>query len=231
MGALYLYAITDHPERPIGVGVGIANAELHRIAYREIAMVVSTMPEDKLPPTAANVMLHERVIESLMAERTLLPARFGMLLKNQQAALDALAKHYDAYLANLDRVRGRVELGLRVLWRASEPIAAVRTSEPYRDGRSYLLARLAEERHAQAERRAAEAQAAILTKRLAELAADSVVEVLVTPRMLLKAAYLVDQTQIGAFQQAVGEQQARDDSLRFLCTGPWPAYHFVTATE
>jgi hypothetical protein len=154
-----------------------------------------------------------------------------MILKNQQAALDALAKRYDAYMANLDRVRGRVELGLRVLWRAPEPIAAALTQDQYRDGRSYLLARLAEEHRAQAERRAAEVQAATLTQRMTELAVDFVAEVLVTPRMLLKAAYLIEQTQIGAFQQAVNEQQARDDSLRFLCTGPWPAYHFVTTTD
>jgi len=118
MGAFYLYAITDQPDRPLGVGAGLAGAPLQSIAYRGIAAVVSPLADGPLPPTAENVMLHERVIEALMAERTALPARFGMVLKSQQAALDELAGRYDAYAANLGRVRGRVELGLRVLWRA-----------------------------------------------------------------------------------------------------------------
>jgi hypothetical protein len=231
MDTLYLYAITDHPERPLGVHAGLANAEIQCIAYCDIAAIMSPLAANTIPPTAANVLLHERVIESLMAERTTLPARFGTFLKSPQAAQDELAKHYSSYAANLDRVRGRVEIGLRVLWRAPAATSATPVRDQRRDGRSYMAARFAEERRAQAERGAAEAQATALSQCLAALAVDYVAEVLITPRMLLKAAYLVDRTQIGAFQQAVNEQQASDVSLRFLCTGPWPAYHFVTASD
>ena len=228
MAALYLYAITDRPDQPPGGGPGLGGEALQSVVCRDIAAIVSPLGVGEVEPTAANVWRHERVIEALMAERAALPARFGVALKSAQVMQERLAERYDAFAANLERVRGRVELGLRVLWRAAEP-APRATRERASGGYSYLMARLDEERHAETERRAAEAQVAELVHDLAPLAVDRVEAVLVTPRLLLNAAYLVDRRQVPAFEQAVRQQQAGHPELRFLCTGPWPAYHFVTA--
>ena len=226
MGLLYLYAIADRPDLPLPGDPGLEEAPLRRLVYRDITAIVSPLADGPPAPTAANVWRHEHVIESLMAGRAVLPARFGMLLKAPRIALDDLVERYDAYAGNLDRVRGRVELGLRVLWEP-EAGAPAPPGQPS-DGRGYLMARLAEERRAQAARRAAEAQVAELSGDLAALASDRVEEVLATPKLLLKAAYLVERDRIAAFQRAVGQQQASRPGMRFLCTGPWPAYHFVT---
>jgi hypothetical protein len=94
-------------------------------------------------------------------------------------------------------------------------------------GRSYLLARLEEERQRRAWRQRAEALAEELHTPLAHLAVESTRQVLLTPRLLLTAAYLVERDQVAAFQQEVGALSAAYPALRFLCTGPWPAYNFV----
>ena len=65
---------------------------------------------------------------------------------------------------------------------------------------------------------------------LAQLAAESTRQVLVTPRLLLTAAYLVERDQVTAFQREVGGLSGAYPALRLLCTGPWPPYSFVTAT-
>jgi hypothetical protein len=225
MSALYLYAITDRLETPLPEGSGLEGAALESIVYRDITAIVSPLATGQVQPTAAKVWLHEQIIESLMADRTALPARFGLVLKSPKVAQDDLVERYNTYMADLDRVRGRVELGLRVLWREPSPGSGSATRA--RDGFTYLMERLAEEQRVQAERREAEAQVAHISRDLVALAVDHVEEVLVSPRMLLKAAYLVEATTIGAFQQAVNEQRDGHPSLSFLCTGPWPAYHFV----
>ena len=89
--------------------------------------------------------LDEAVAEVLMADRAVLPVRFGTVLSNEAAVQDVLAAHYADFVASLDRVRGRVELGLRVLWNSEfrNPKSEIRNLN---SGRAYLMARLEEER-------------------------------------------------------------------------------------
>jgi hypothetical protein len=176
-----------------------------------------------------------------MADRTVLPVRFGTVLTNEGAVQAVLEAHHADFVACLKRVRGRVELGLRVLWNDDRrPQTADRREDsggrPERSegsavgGRSYLLARLEEERQVQAHRQQAEALAVELHTPLAQLAAENTRQVLVTPRLLLTAAYLVERDRVEAFRQEVEALRAAYPALRFLCTGPWPPYNFVTAT-
>jgi len=122
-----------------------------------------------------------------------------------------------------------VELGLRVLW-DSEIRKTKIENRNLNSGRSYLLARLEEERQARAWRQRAETLVTELHTPLAQLAAESTRQVLVTPRLLLTAAYLVERDQVTAFQREVGGLSGAYPALRLLCTGPWPPYSFVTAT-
>jgi len=241
---MYLYAITDHPDAPAPSGLGLEGVSLCTLAYRDIAAVASPLATAEVPPTEANLWRHEAVLEDLMADRTVLPVRFGTVLANEAAVQAALAAHYADFVASLARVRGQVELGLRVLWDDEEQRSRgageqgserdsplhLRTSAPLLSGsgRSYLLARLEEERQVRAWRQQAETLAAEIHAPLARLAAESTCKVLVTPRLLLTAAYLVERDRIAAFRREVEVLSAAHPALRFLCTGPWPAYNFVS---
>jgi hypothetical protein len=44
----------------------------------------------------------------------------------------------------------------------------------------------------------------------------------------LTAAYLVERDRVATFQQEVEALSATYPALRFLCTGPWPTYNFVS---
>ncbi|MBI5956606.1 MAG: GvpL/GvpF family gas vesicle protein [Chloroflexi bacterium] len=223
-----------------GLKVGANDhSPLFGVSYQDIAAVVSTLTSAKVQPTEANLWLHETVVEALMVDRAVLPVRFGTVLANEAAVQAVLTAHHADFVANLKRVRGRVELGLRVLWEieeqgsggAGEQGGTPAPSHLRREGsgRSYLLARLAEERQVWARRRRAEALAAEIHAPLARLAAEDTRQVLITPRLLLTAAYLVDRDQVATFRQEVEALSAAYPALRFLCTGPWPPYSFVTA--
>jgi hypothetical protein len=228
---MYLYAITDHPDASTPSGLGLEGISLFTLTYRDIAAVVSPLTTTEVPPTEANLWRHEAVVEALMADRTVLPVRFGTKLANEAAVQATLAAHYADFVASLARVRGQVELGLRVLWDdvpPPQPSPAGRGRSEKEGGRAYLLARLEEEQQAQAWRQRAKALASELHIPLARLATESIWQVLVTPRLLLTAAYLVERDRVAAFRREVEVLSTAHPALRFLCTGPWPPYSFVT---
>jgi hypothetical protein len=228
---MYVYAITDQPALPLPTQPGLDEASLCSLVHQEIAAVFSSLPAADVAVTQANLWRHEAVVEALMADRAILPVRFGTVLDNESAIQAILAAHNASFVADLDRVRGQVEVGLRVLWNEEEKGSQRAGERPGTGGggRSYLMARLEEERRAGAWRQQAEALASKLHAPLARLAAKSTRQLLLTPRMLLAAAYLIEQNQTAAFQREVEALSAVYPALHFLCTGPWPPYSFVTA--
>lgn len=230
MTALYLYAVIDrldqHVARP-----ALDNAITHTVIYQDIAAVVSPLTTIEARPTGANVWIHEAAVESLMADCAVLPARFGTVFSDEAAVNAFLAARYTAFQADLKRVRGRVEVGLRVLWgnSPSQPPAVERTG--HQDGHTYMMARLKQERQILEWRQTAASLATEVHSRMVTLAVEHTHQILITPRLLLTAAYLVEQDSVASFQQAVQVLVTTYPQMRFLCTGPWPAYNFVTTHD
>src|SRR5262245_4704319 len=113
-----------------------------------------------------------------MADRGVLPVRFGTTVADEAALATTLTARADEFRELLELVRGRVEIGVRGLWTPppEEPPAAA--AEPEGSGRAYLMSTL-RVRHAGA-RLADTVHAA-----LAEHAVRARRRVLVTPRLLL----------------------------------------------
>ena len=215
---LYLYAITDAGKTLPPVR-GIAGAAIGEIVQRELAAVYSVHADGEMTATEDTLWQHEQVAEALMDDRAVLPVRFGVVFRDEAAVAAELERRHGSLSASLDRVRGRVELGVRVLRPDAQPARAVPAGRET-TGRSYLTARL--------ERlRSARAVAEELERELGPFAVASTRRVLDTPRLLVSSAYLVDRDQVGAFREQVDQLTAVHDDLSFLCTGPWPAYSFV----
>jgi hypothetical protein len=227
---LYFYAIIDQPLERLPRLCGLEQAAVTKVPYRDLAAVVSAVSTAEVPALEANVWLHELVVEELMADRAVLPVRFGTVLSSERAAQAVVREHYASFTADLDRVRGRVEMGVRVL-RSDEPAPSA-PAEPRpacATGREYMRARAEQERGLRAAREQAEALAAVLHRPLARLATQTTQQVLSTPRLLLTAAYLLDRERVADFRQEVESLSAAYRALGVLCTGPWPPYSFVSA--
>jgi hypothetical protein len=161
-------------------------------------------PAETRDVTPEALWRHEELLEQLMAGRDLLPVRFGTLVADERAAERALTERRDELAAALDRVRGAVEIALRVQSREPDHAPA--------SGCDYLRERT---RRAEAARE--------LHEPLAAIARDSTV---LRGRELLRAAYLVDRAAVDEFVAAVRRLQDERPRLALLCTGPWPPYSF-----
>ena len=212
---IHLYAIAEGlGELPAVAGIG--GAEVRPRALDDLELVVSEHDGVQIEPTEEAVLAHARVVEALAAASSaLLPARFTRTFEDE-AALDAAVRdQLDDLRRALSRVRGRVELGLRVIGESEE------ASPEAASGRAYMEARL--EAVARAEGLAKE-----LHEPLAALAAESTHSVSAKPRLLLSAAYLVEATDVEGFRGKVAELEQAHPELTFVCTGPWPPYSFAS---
>jgi hypothetical protein len=218
---IWVYGICERPDMPVPRRRGLAQAPLDGVREGELLAVISRHVHAPGEPALDALWAHERVIERLMADRAVLPMRFGNKLPDDQALRELLAEHQDELLAALDRVRGRVELGVRAMRPSGgqpEPDTTAFTS-----GRAYLEARLRDGRRA-------ERDASALHEPLAALAVAAVRRPAREPDELLRAAYLVEAAVVARFRGAVERLQRAHPGVAILCTGPWPPYSFVAAS-
>jgi hypothetical protein len=160
--------------------------------------------------TSDDLWQREALLERLMEDRDVLPVRFGTVVRDEAAVRAAVAAREEELAAGLDRVRGAVELALRVEARALCRDAGHGDGT----GRGYLSAKAASARTAHS-----------LHEPLAALARASALR---PGRELLRAAYLVDRGAVDAFVALVRHLQgAHEEELALVCTGPWPPFSFA----
>lgn len=224
---IYVYAIMPSAASIPGGLPGLNEQPIVACACDSVAGVYSEHTGDGIVPTAENVWRHEQVIERLMSDQPVLPARFGTVLADQSALRELLDRNAGALSAGLGKVSGRVELGLRGLW--NEDVTPAEPTAAARSGRDYMLARLEEERRRRDARGRAERVARELDGALKAHAADSTTQIHSAQPLIMSGAYLVDRDRTNDFRRAVALLGRSHPDVRLLCTGPWPPYHFVPA--
>ncbi len=172
---------------------------------------------------------HERVAEHFLDQGTLLPMKLFTLFTSEEAAV-AQSKGDLRRVARLrDKLRGRVEWGIRMRRREEPP--AARPAAQARTGREFLQRKARERELSRGERSGDRARADEALKSLRALAAAAVRKELPAEagRLLLDAVLLVDRAKTGALRRAVA-QRARTlarEGVELVLTGPWPPYHFL----
>lgn len=206
-----LFAITDDPAPPLPTV-----APLSAVASHGLALVCAPAAHVEVSPEV--LWRHEEVVEALMEDRDLLPVRFGTRLDDETAAARALGERHEALASALDRVRGAVELSVRVLGERSGE-ADPDPSDPV-TGAEYLRAKAATAAGERSALRSVHEPLASRARENKRLAARDRHE-------LLRAAYLVDRSAVEPFVEQVSRLQHANPRLRLLCTGPWPPYSFT----
>ena len=235
----YLYAIQAAAEQRAYAVSGIDGNAVYNVRHGRVAAVVSDCARPRIRPERAHLAAHKEVLKRLMVESTVLPMAFGIIADNLPAVRRLLRLNSQAFLEQLARVAGRVEMGLRVTWdvpnifelfvaihpelRAARDRLAGHQGEPPHQERLELGQMfdhlLGEDRSAHAEK-------------LEETLAPCCVEIKrSTPRNINEAVNLNCLVQRGAqkqFEDAVFQAAARfDNKFAFDLNGPWAPHNFV----
>jgi len=107
----------NHPfSKNFGAGV-------HSISYQDIAAVISSSPIIKYPISRENTMAHQKVLEELMKDFTVLPVRFGTIAgtKNgicaeERIREEVLKLRYKELKDLLIKMDNKIELGIKAFW-------------------------------------------------------------------------------------------------------------------
>jgi hypothetical protein len=195
---------------------------VERRAVRDVDAIVSRC--DDAPVDAADtaaVMSHGRVVDAIGAvAEAMLPMRFGERFADERAVKTALESRLPEVRRGLARVRGCVELSVRVLGRSSPDDDAPDAA----DGSAYMRSRLA---------RLTEWQALVAAAHepLDSLARESIVSSDARPEVVRTApihhgAYLIPRERLGEFSAAVDRFATAHPELTVVCTGPWAPHSF-----
>ncbi|MCL4459066.1 MAG: GvpL/GvpF family gas vesicle protein [Chloroflexi bacterium] len=238
----YVYCIIGTGEaRNFGpIGIGGRGDPVITIAYRDLSAVVSSVPMSKYVVSKETMVAHEKVIEAVMKDHTVLPVRFYTVAPNAEEIRGLLRRRYQEFKKLLRELDNKVELGLKALWRDMDAILneIVEENEEIRAVRVNTLAHSAEKatqdkgalgemvKLALEHKRAKEREA--LLQPLTHISSEFCLNRTYGDDMLMNAAFLVDRAREKEFDSCVeGLGVHYGDRIEFKYVGPAPPYSFV----
>ena len=238
----YIYCIVGTGEaRNFGpIGIGDRGDPVTTISYKDLGVVVSSVPMTKYVVSKETMLSHEKVIEAVMKDHALLPVRFYTVAPNAEEIRSLLRRRYLEFKKLLRELDNKVELGLKAFWRDMNAIFQELASESGekkrlrvrmtncsakeagqdKDAASEMLKQALE--HKKAKEKEA------LLQPLRHLSSDSCLNTTYGDDMLMNASFLVDRAWEKEFDREVEELTAQyKDRIEFKYIGPAPPYSFV----
>lgn len=240
----YIYAIikAKEPQEFEVTSIGNRGDRVYTIHYDSLAAVVSSSPIVKYPVSREHTMAHQKVLERVMEDFTLLPVRFCTIAEHEEdikeKVLKARAGEFRKLLAE---IKDKVELGGRAFWTNMQHIFAEIVSE--NKTISSLKERIEKEKSEQKayadkirlgemvknaleKKKNQEAEKLLLTLR--PLAEDYRENRVLGDRNIFNTAFLVRQQQEYEFDQKVNQlQKELGERTKLKYFGPVPPYNFV----
>ena len=237
----YVYCIIKSAdERDFGpIGIGEGGNRVYTVHHGDLAAVVSDTPIRIYDPTRENVLAHELVNETVMREYTVIPMSFGTIFRTKDDIIELLKSTYRAFDDVLEKMRDKIEFGLKVLWdrervisrleEADEEISRLKEEITSNAQSSTYFARMQLGRLVEAAMEEASNRYVVhVHDQLKDVSVASRSNKVIGDRMIMNAAYLVERSREQDFDEAVKALSRKyEDVLSFKYTGPWPPYNFV----
>jgi hypothetical protein len=236
--AWYAYCITERqafPELlrhrkpiPLETVTGVQGNQVFLYPASDLAVIVSECSSTETLTQQAG-MEHARVISDCFKTSTVLPFRFGTVFADDEALRRSIRSNQRQFVTNIERVRGKAEMHLKVALddccreqakrHPALPAAAT--------GRAYLT-NLRENAALQRERQTkARAVTVQMHRMFLPLAEEVSCRRLDTGKMLLDIAHLIDSGGVERYQNKYSSATLLMKDCQMQLSGPWPPYHFV----
>ncbi len=238
--AWYAYCIAERqafPElsrhrRPTPIeGVsGLFGNQAFLFPASELAVIVSEhTPEDAARLDQQSQRDHARVVaegfrRTCLEQSTVLPFRFGTTFADDDALRRSVRSNQRHFQANVERLRGKAEMHLKVLIDDTCPGNSLRDMTV---GQQYLTS-LRESATRQRERQSkARALSVQVHRMFLPLAEEITCKRMESGKMLLDIAHLIDGRTVERYQNKYSSAMQTMKECRMQLSGPWPPYHFV----
>lgn len=238
----YIYCIIGSNEgRNFGaIGIGGRGDIVLTIGYEDISAVISSTPMTKYVINRENMTTHERVIEEVMRDYTVLPVRFCTIASSAEELRGLLRKRYSELKGLLRDMDNKVEMGLKVLWKDMNQVF----KEIVEDNKEIKkLKKKSEGKSAKNNNNTKIALGKAVKEALDKKKADEAWKILnkfkrtyadvkendpIGDSMVLNAAFLIDRIREKEFDFLVEDMvKQHEDRMMFKYIGPAPPFNFV----
>jgi hypothetical protein len=233
--AWYAYCIAERqafPElcrhrrpMPLAGVTGLFGNQTFLFPASELAVIVSEHnAEDHARMDQQAQKDHARVISDCFKHSTVLPFRFGTTFQDDDALRRSVRSNQRHFLANVERLRGKAEMHLKVV---VDDICPGTTTRDMTVGQQYLTS-LRESASRQRERQSkARALSVQMHRMFLPLAEEITCKRMESGKMLLDIAHLIDNKTVERYQNKYTSAAQQLKECRMQLSGPWPPYHFV----
>jgi hypothetical protein len=129
----YLYGILPEPLPDTLAIAGLDRQPVHNQTIEGFHFLYSEAKQTKYLTSRRNLLGHEKVLEEAMTAgfRTLLPLRFGLVVKTWDTVIRDLIDPYQGKLEALfQKLEGRREVSVKVFWESKSEIEALLEENP-----------------------------------------------------------------------------------------------------
>jgi len=238
----YVYCIVESNEgRNFGpIGIGERGDIVSTVGYKDISAVISSSSMTKYVINRENMMAHEKVIEEVMKDYTVLPVRFCTIAASAEEVRTLLRRRYAEFKGLLRDMDNKVEMGLRGIWKdmnlifgeIAEDSQKVKKLKKKAEGKTGKTGNTSKVSLGKAVKNALDEKKADETRKILNIFKRSAIDVrtndLFGDSMFLNAAFLIDRTREKEFDFLV-EDLVEDYGERaaFKYVGPAPPFNFV----
>ncbi|MBU4462539.1 MAG: GvpL/GvpF family gas vesicle protein [Proteobacteria bacterium] len=238
----YVYCIIEGNEgRNFGpVGIGGRGDVVSTVGYENISAVISSSPMTKYVVNRENMISHERVIEEVMKDYTVLPVRFCTIASSAEEIRSLLRKRYSEFKGLLRDMDNKVETGLKILWKDMDRIfkeivednKEIKKLKNKSEGKSAKIDNTAKIALGKAVKETLDKKKADEARGILNKFKRTYVDVkennLFGDSMLLNAAFLIDRSREKEFDFLVEDLvKKHEDRMAFKYIGPAPPFNFV----
>jgi hypothetical protein len=226
----YLYCLLSAGDEPPTVAVrGLDDQPVRSLDAGAVRAWVSDVAHVAPQATVERALAHDVVVRYALERTTPVPARFGQTFTSDAALVESVRAREAASLRALERVRGSVEMTVRLLPTAAVSAAPAASSAAVGalSGREYL-ARL-RDRHAV--ERAWRDEAGFLQQRVANavrgLVRGEVRSASRRPAGSVSVSHLVERDVVARYRAALCAVAGDAATSRVAISGPWAPYSFA----
>jgi hypothetical protein len=216
------------------------NTGLISVSRNSMAAILEEISQSRVIVSTEKAMQYAKIIEELHQQYDLLPVRYGTVMDTMETTVLMLEKYQPEFERNLKKVENKEEFSLRIFWDYEKGSEEVRKNMNDNDPEivssltgktetaAYLFKKIKAYRFENALLDYSEQICEEIRRVTRPFCPEVKFKKMLSKSTLLEAYFLQKKGQKEDFISAVQRINDQYKGFRFLLTGPWPPYNFVT---